>query len=90
MKPYCEHGHFFLAIECHEPLCLAILSRQATFHHRVSHSGIILGLTSLAGTGVGPKVAGGIILLIAAGWVALALTDFITILQVQKYHYWQE
>lgn len=46
--------------------------------------GIILGLTSLAGTGVGPKVAGGIILLIAAGWVALALTDFITILQVHR------
>ncbi|MPC47450.1 Secretory carrier-associated membrane protein 3 [Portunus trituberculatus] len=44
--------------------------------------GVLSGLTSINSEGVGPKVVGAIVLLIASGWVSMALIDFVTLTKV--------
>ncbi|KAK8394561.1 hypothetical protein O3P69_006609 [Scylla paramamosain] len=46
--------------------------------------GVLNGLMSINYEGVSPKVVGAIVLLIASGWIVLALLDFVTITKVHR------
>ncbi|KAG0714190.1 Secretory carrier-associated membrane protein 1 [Chionoecetes opilio] len=50
----------------------------------VGSCGVILGLSSFNRAGVPPMVVGVIVLLIASGWISLALADFIFLTKVHR------